>query len=128
VSIPYAFENKTGGVFHLEHCPGTDGIIPPILERKTGDGWKTAWALPDYACVPSRIDLVPGQIYVDTLDVYAHPFGGEREPQFSAKDVSGTYRLQIRNVWKTWIYEQRPYGEAADARLRVSNDFQLRAP
>src|SRR5689334_18318840 len=46
VSIPYAFENKTGGVLYLEHCPGTIGILPPILERKKGDDWETAWALP----------------------------------------------------------------------------------
>ena len=125
VSIPFTFENVTDRDLYLENCPP---LVPPVLERRYGDEWRVAWTPHTYVCTPRPILVPPGARHVDTLHVHAHPFGGERDPQFRDRAVTGTYRLQLPHVWTSWKYEQRPFGDELAPRLRVSTPFELIGP
>jgi hypothetical protein len=126
-TIPFTYENRTERDLVLEKCRG---LIPPILERRSGDEWTAGWVGNDYDCDPAPYTLVAGAVYTDTLHLWAHPFGSEREPQFLSASVTGTYRLQLSNVWLNWKKEwtSRPFGDQLPVELRVSDPFQLSKP
>jgi hypothetical protein len=123
VDIPFTFDNRTGGEVYLTSC---DGTAPPFLERKEGRQWRTAWTGPDYGCSYSGpVRVPPGAIRTDTLRVFAFPFGGRREPQFSDLNVAGTYRLRWNRALSSYDYTKVPPGKPIELELRVSNEFHL---
>jgi hypothetical protein len=123
VDIPFTFENRTGADVYLTSC---NGAVPPFLERKDGRQWRTAWTGPDYGCsFGGPIRLSPGEVRADTLHVFAFPLGGQREPQFNALDVAGTYRLRWDEALSSYDFTKVPPGEPIALGLRVSNEFQL---
>jgi hypothetical protein len=123
VDIPFTFDNRTGADVYLTSCTGD---VPPFLERKDGQKWRTAWTPPDYGCSSSGpVRISPGQVRADTLHVFAYAFGGEREPQFNDLNVAGTYRLRWDQALSSYDFTKVPPGEPIALGLRVSNEFQL---
>ncbi len=125
VNIPFTYENRLQQTVFLERC---SGILPPTLERKIGDEWRTAWEPNEYCRSESALALRPGVRWVDTLHLYAHPFGGERKPQFQTSNVAGIHRLQWSHVLRSFNPKQKPFGDPVPERLRISNEFQLNGP
>ena len=125
VLIPVTFENRLPQPIYLQSCSRP---IPPILERKVGDEWRVAWSERVLCSSVVPLYLEPGEVYEDTIHIYAHPFGDERTPQFATADVSGTHRLQWRTALRSFDSRSRPPGEPVPLRHRVSNEFQLQGP
>jgi hypothetical protein len=125
VSIPVRFENRLTQTIYLRRCPD---ILPPVLERKYGDEWRTAWTAPVYCVSDHPFPLAPGAVHVDTIHVYAHPFGDVREPQFQSADVTGIHRLQWNHALRSYDTDRNPPGEQLPLRHRISNEFQLQGP
>jgi hypothetical protein len=123
VKIAFTFENRLPQPIYLERCAGV--LLPPLLERKVGDGWRTEWSAPDY-CASFAFTLAPGGRYQDTLRIHAHPFGGDRKPQFTSSDVTGTHRLQWDHALRSFDADSKPPGERVPLRHRISNEFELR--
>ena len=126
VGIPFTFENRLPENIYLQRCSTV--VLPPILERKVGDEWRTAWSAPHYCASDRPFVLAPGALYVDTVRIYAHPFGDEREPQFQSSDVTGIHRLQWSRALTSYDSKGKPAGEQLPLRHRISNEFQLQGP
>jgi hypothetical protein len=125
VAIPFTFENRLPQPVYLQRCAG---VLPPSLETKVDGEWRKAWSAPDYCASSIPLQLAAGQRYSDTLRVYAHPFGDEREPQFATPEVGGIHRLQWDRVLRSFDVHALPPGDLVPLRHRVSNEFRLEAP
>ena len=125
VDISFTFENRLPHRVYLAPCSGD---LTPDLERKVGDGWRTAWSRHKYCTSGSPVVIEPGTTYADTVRVVAHPFGDEREPQFSTPDVNGIHRLQWTRALRSFDPRSSPPGEPLPLRHRISNEFHLQAP
>jgi hypothetical protein len=125
VRIPFSFENKLDQPIYLERC---GGVFPPVLERKVGDGWRQQWIASDTCVSALPYVLAPGATYVDTAYIWAHPFGGEREPQFTSQTLTGVHRLQWPSALESYEYHTHPPGPPIPLRYRTSNEFQLQGP
>jgi hypothetical protein len=123
--IPFSFENHLPQPIYLQRC---NGVLPPVLERKVGDEWRLAWGDHEYCASQVALALAPGARYVDTLRLHAHPFGGEREPQFTSTEVAGIHRLRWDRVLRSFDAKSIPPGELLPLRHRISNEFQLQGP
>jgi hypothetical protein len=93
-----------------------------------GDEWRRAWSEPLWCSSVTPYTLDPGEMYEDTVRIYAHPFGGEREPQFAAADVGGLHRLHWSTALRSFDSRSRPPGAPVPLRHRISNEFQLHGP
>jgi hypothetical protein len=126
VSIPFRFENRLPQAIYLQKCPGA---LPPILERKVGDTWSTEWIESDLCTGNAVLVIAPGASYADTVRIHAHPFGGDRKPQFKSSDVTGVHRLQWSRALRSFDTDSKPpIGEQLPLRHRISNEFQLKGP
>jgi hypothetical protein len=125
VTIPFTFENRLPQTVYLQRCRG---LLNPVLERKVGGEWRAAWRLTDLCGSAGPLTLQSGAQYADTIRIHAHPFGGDREPQFTSGDVTGIHRLNWVDALRSYDISIVPPGEQLPLRHRVSNEFQLQGP
>lgn len=123
-SIDFALTNRTDGPAYLTTC---HGVHPPVLEKRVGDGWVTAYAAPVLQCLGPPEVVEPGETFPYTLRVSASPPGSNSHPRFTVGEVPGTYRLRW-SVYRTWEPNgSRPgLGEQFPRDAAVSNEFTLR--
>lgn len=122
-SIPYTFENRTGGTVYLPNCRGDFALR---LEHATENGWEAAWSPIQLACLGPPIVIQPGSLYSDTLYVWGGLPGTNGHPQFSSDDPSGTYRIVWIDAVSEYHEDRRPFGPQIAHEFRISNQFELR--
>ena len=119
--IPYTFHNTTGRTVSLVNC---NGYIGPALQKWDDGEWVAGWAATENLCLSAPVEIAPGEVFEDTLHVYAYGYGGRISPQFTTPDVEGTYRL-------AWYRARIDYdldsgnGSPLPASPPVSNPFRL---
>lgn len=120
VDIPYTYTNPTDGPVYVTSCQVP---TPPVLEKRVGDEWVTAWAPAVLLCLGPPLVIGAGETYSSTLQVRAGPPGSNVEPRFTAPEVPGEYRL----VWSVVRNYDRESGrgEPLPLELQVSNTFRL---
>ncbi|HEX8271387.1 MAG TPA: hypothetical protein VF615_01975 [Longimicrobiaceae bacterium] len=123
-SIDFTLTNRTDGPAYLVTCRG---VHPPVLEKRVGDRWMTAYAAPVLQCLGPPEVVEPGETYPYTFRVSAALPGTSSYPKFEAGAVAGTYRLAW-TVYRTWEPGSgRPgLGEQFPREAAVSNEFTLR--
>lgn len=120
--IPYTFHNTTGRTVSLVNC---NGYIAPVLQKWDDGEWVLGWAPVELGCLSPPVQIAPGEVFVDTLEVYGFGYGGNAHPQFATPNIEGTYRL----YWNRARFDYEfPDGEGTviPERYRVSNAFRLR--
>jgi hypothetical protein len=122
--IDFTLTNRTDGPAYLATC---HGVHPPVLEKRVGDRWVTAYAAPVLLCLGPPEVVEPGETFPYALRVSAGLPGNNHFPKFEAGDVGGTYRLRW-TVYRTWEPNgSRPgLGEQFPRDAAVSNEFTLR--
>ena len=120
--IPFTFTNRTAEAVSLVNCNGSFTIV---LERKEGSTWVPRWGTISHLCLSPPLTVSPNHILVDTLDLFAGPFGSNHYPQFETVDPQGTYRLVLPGM--VWSYDPdvQGFGTQLPIAERVSNDFLL---
>jgi hypothetical protein len=123
-SIGLSLTNGTEGPAYLATC---NGVHPPVLQKRVGDRWVTAYAAVVALCLGPPEVVEPGETFSYTLRVSAAPRGSNSYPQFEVDEVPGTYRLAWA-VYRTWEPDGgRPgLGELFPREATVSNEFTLR--
>ncbi len=125
VDIAFKFVNRTGAAIFVLNC---NRITSLHLEQGVGGVWTFAWAgaVPD--CLSPPIELRVGDVFSDTLHVFAGDPSGPVEPKFEVHPVTGRYRL----VWNAlfWSPEDAtfPYGAEIAKELRTSEPFEIVEP
>lgn len=113
--IPMAFINPTDETVYMIGCKRPP---MPILLKSEGDEWVVAYAAAELACLSPPFTVQPGEVFRDTLHLYAFFRGQSILPDFKT-DVDGTYRL-VRSIYAD------PEGDhPLDEELRTSNAFEL---
>lgn len=123
-AIGLALTNRTDGPAYLATCRG---VHPPVLEKRVGDRWVTAYAATVLLCLGPPEVVEPGETFPHALRVSAGLPGSNSHPQFTAGEIPGTYRLRW-TVYRTWEPDGgRPGpGEQFPRDAAVSNEFTLR--
>jgi hypothetical protein len=120
--IPYTFHNTTGRTVSLVNC---NGYIQPGLQKWDAGEWVHGWSPMELLCLSAPVEIAPGEVFEDTLRVFAYRYGGRAYPQFATPDPEGTYRL----VWSRAHFDYAPdsgNGHPLPAGPPVSNPFRLR--
>jgi len=116
------YTNSTMGKIYLPTC---NTIHPPILEKKQGSEWVTAFAPIVQACLGPPEIIERGRTFEYPYDIQAYLPGSRVMPQFQTA-VTGTYRL----VWSAYATPPGFNGEPGLGRelpleARISNEFDL---
>jgi len=123
-TIGLSLTNRTEGPVYITTCRG---VHPPVLEKRVGDRWVTAYAAPVLQCLGPPEVVEPGETFPYSFRISAGLPGNNNYPRFETGDVEGRYRLAW-TIYRTWepnsgrpgLGEQFPQGAA------VSNEFTLR--
>jgi hypothetical protein len=123
-TIGLTLTNGTEGPAYLATC---HGVHPPVLQKRVGDRWVTAYAAVVPLCLGPPEVVEPGETFPYTFRVSGAPRGSNSYPQFEVDEVPGTYRLAWA-VYRTWEPDGgRPgLGELFPRESTVSNEFTLR--
>lgn len=124
VDIVVTYLNRTTGTVYVASCAGD----PPVftLEKRVGASWVAAFSRP---CVdvgyPPRA-IAPGDVYVDTLRVFAWSRASGAEPALRT-DLPGEYRV-VLDLLRTWNpgTGEPGLGEWLPHEARTSNRFELK--
>jgi hypothetical protein len=123
--IPYSYSNDSGSRIYLVNC---NQQLDARLERKSGDDWVLGWAPVLNLCLSAPIIIEPGEIFHDTLRIYAARYGSNSAPQFQFENPEGIYRIRWESALTSFDPDQYPFGEPLGLEKRTSNKFVLRAP
>jgi len=120
LDIPYVYTNRTGRTVYIENCQGGFAMW---LDRKVGDGWRTAWSPTLLLCLSQPIVIEDGATFADTLHVWGALPGQNVGPAFDTDDLDGVYRI----VWGSAFFFSRDdvYGSQLPLDARISNEFIL---
>lgn len=124
VDIIVTYANRTGGTVYVASCGGD----PPAftLEKRVGASWVATFSRPcvDVGYAPRA--LAAGDVYVDTLRVFAWSRTSGAEPALRT-DLPGEYRgiLDLLRTWNPGTGEPG-LGERLPQDARTSNRFVLR--
>lgn len=121
--IPYTVKNTTGEAIYMIGCKRP---AAPVLQKKTGEEWVSAYSPVELLCLSPPFILKPGEQYRDTLQVYGVFPGQNTYPEFLT-DVEGTYRLKKRIYSDPETFENSEEWSENLLRkdLRISNTFQV---
>ena len=116
MTIPMTFRNITEETVYFVGC-----LRPPmpILQKRVGDTWITAWGGVELLCLSPPWPIAPGDTFQDTLRLSGYWPGQQASPEFET-DVPGRYRL-VRAVHQAPDPQASLIPEAA----RLSNEFEL---
>ncbi len=109
LTIAWTYTNTLGRDVYAEGCAGAD---PPVIEKKTIDGWISAYAAPVLLCQSVPVRIAAGGVYRDSLHVVVPLPGVSALPQWEVAEVAGVYRL----VWNAL---------AVPLANRTSNEFTI---
>ncbi len=122
--IPYTVTNTTEIAVYMIGCRQPSA---PVLQKRDGEEWVTAFSAVEQHCLSPPFILEPGEQRRDTLQVYGFFPGQNIYPEFLT-DVEGTYRLKKRIYSDPDTFENS--GEWSnhklDPELRISNTFQVK--
>lgn len=123
-TIGVSLANGTEGPAYLTTCRS---VNPPVLEKRVGDRWVTAYAATVLLCLGPPEVVEPGETFSYTFRVSAGLPGNNHHPKFMVDDVDGTYRLAW-TVNRTWEPDggKPGLGEQFPREATVSNEFTLR--
>lgn len=121
--IPYTVTNTTGEAIYMIGCMRP---AAPVLQKRSGEAWVTAYSPVELLCLSPPFILEPGEQHQDTLKVYGVFPGQSTYPEFLT-DVEGEYRLEKRIYSNPETFENS--GEwnenMLNRDLRISNTFQV---
>lgn len=122
--IPYTVTNTTGEAVYMIGCKRP---AAPVLQKKSGEEWVTAYSPIEQLCLSPPFILEPGEQHRDTLQVYGVFPGQNAAPEFLT-DVEGKYRLEKRIYSDPETFENsEDWSENLLSRdLRISNTFQVK--
>ena len=120
VAIPLTFYNGAGETVYINQCHSP---APPVLQKKTEEGWKDVYSSVRLDCLGSPIVIEEGEEYEYIFEMDA-PLRENAAPRFGAEEVAGTYRLK----WElhTEYEEGDPAYDLLPLEKRISNPFKLR--
>jgi hypothetical protein len=120
--IPFQFTNLSERSVSLPNCNRT---YPVVLEKWNESDWVQAWSGVMMGCVSPPILVGAGEVFADTLKIFAGQDGTQYYPQFTSDPIDGTYRLALARAY--WDYdEEDDRGALLPERLRISNEFTIR--
>jgi hypothetical protein len=125
VTIPYTYENRTGGDVYLVHC----GAAAPhfALEQRDGRRWVPVWAHLQLECAPVAVRIDEGATLSGAHRIVpAHGFFGP-QAEFPRRLPDGEYRIR----WaprSSFDRQADDFGEPLPMRYGVSNLFTLTTP
>ena len=116
------YTNSTAGPIYLPTC---HTVHPPVLERKQGSEWVTAFAPIVQACLGPPAIIDRGGTFRYAYSVQAYVPGSRVMPQFQTA-VAGTYRL-VWSAYATWTgHGSEPgLGRELPLEARISNEFDI---
>ena len=123
-TVGVTLTNGTGGPAYFATC---HGVHPPVLEKRVGDRWVTAYAATVLLCLGPPEVVEPGETFPYTFRISAALPGNNYHPKFLVDEVPGTYRLSW-TVYRTWEPDGGgpDLGEQFPRAVTVSNEFTLR--
>lgn len=123
ITVVVRYQNATRGPVYLPTCRS---VHPPVLEKRIGSAWVTAYSPVVPLCLGPPVVVQPGQAYAYTYHVVAFPHGGNTYPQFEVDKVPGTYRA-VWAVYATWTPSgsEPGLGQLLPLAGRVSNTFEF---
>lgn len=122
--IPYTFVNRTGEDVYLTNCRGGFALRLDRWDEDEGE-WVMAWSPTLLMCLSPPIVIPAGDVFQDTIRLFAAHPDRNAGPKFESDEVGGTYRI-------VWIAASHGYvegegrGEPIPLEYRVSNPFVLR--
>jgi len=125
IPIRMTYRNNTGKPVYLPTC---QGLIPPRLQKRTGDEWVVAYTPMVRMCEGAPVTVQAGDSFDYNFQVVAGMPGTTLIPRFSVSEVPGTYRV----LWE--IFGTADGNPSRPTALRdplplegqVSNEFQLK--
>ena len=122
LTIGLRYTNPTDEPIYLVTCLD---VNPPVLEKKEGAEWVTAFAPIVPECLGPPVVIGRGESYEYIYRIEAFLPGSRVMPQFQT-EVPGTYRL-VWTAYRTWLANSVEAGLGRELPLeqRVSNEFSI---
>ena len=120
--IPFRFRNTASRTVYVVNC---NRIVPPLLEKRVDGAWVVAWGAVVPQCLSEPIVIAPGEVYRDTLEVFAGYPESNNHPRFEVDEPAGTYRLVWTQVLWSFDPNEYPFGPEVPRELRTSNEITL---
>lgn len=128
LTLEATYTNRTGATVYFERFCGNVDTPWFSLEKRLGDGWVTALALPCplVGGIPP-IEVKPGERYTATVEAEAYR-GPNVAPSFEVTPIPGRYRLVFEAYTKVDENDFYALSDPLPVSQRVSNAFILKLP
>ena len=116
------YENPTGGRVYVPTCLSP---TPPVLQKRVGTEWVTAYAPVVLLCLGPPVVIERGETYRYTFHVIASRRPNTL-PRFEVGEIPGTYRL-VWHMLGSWTPDGPEPGLGRELPLehRVSEPFRI---
>lgn len=122
-TIRFTFHNDLKKNVYFVNCGGATGIL---LEKFVDSTWKPVWSPVMTTCLSAPLIVAAGKDWRSEIRVSAAPIGSNFLPQFSVRDIPGTYRVQWTHALRSYDPSKPRFGTQLPLQQRISNSFEIK--